>query len=173
MSRTIKPVLLAFVALFIVIGCDKQAYVDAIEGVESSDGYAIERAAVTNAWEEIVGPVSESCIDTIAAKRLYETDTIPLSCLMALADGHKSDGCTIVQYETDDRDNWDAIIVILNTAIGGKSYTAIHEYTHLLQYCLQHKSDLRHTDHLMWLTYGDDTVEAKARIIFSYPIYAE
>lgn len=115
--------------------------------------YGASMVAAIEAWEDVIGPVSDECHDRAVGARVIEADYFPDSCIP----GKPYVGC----YEpTDLIGIGDTIYIYYDRSNRKKALTGVHEYIHLLSRCEQGYLDALHLDEKLWEDYGDDTVEA-------------
>lgn len=161
--------------------------VSCVDPEDKSIDYEDARRAAVDAWEEVIGRVSDECYDRTIDAVVSETGRFPESCMPPLELG-KYVGC----YMPTEAFGFggDMIFIYADRAELKRKDTAVHEYIHLLSYCefrgdvlldldeltecfayyvaeepFPHKcseipGDYFHLDDRLWDDYGPDTVEA-------------
>lgn len=95
-----------------------------------SAGYENARRAAIDAWEEVIGPVSDKCYNRTKNAIVVESKYFPESCIP----GGKYIGCT---FPIKDVALGDDMIFLLETRTElQKLDTAVHEFIHLLDVCM-------------------------------------
>jgi len=125
--------------------------------VDKSVDYEDARRSTIEAWEEVIGRVSDECYDRSVDAMVMETGRFPESCIPPIEFG-KYVGCYM---PTDALGiGGDMIYIYEDRADTKKADTAVHEYIHLLATCELHDGDILHLDERLWDDFGADTVEA-------------
>lgn len=168
-----------YILLFIVLlGCTIP--------VDKSADYENARRATVDAWEEVIGPVSDECYSRSKNAIVTESGNFPEGCIPPKTFG-KYIGCYL---ETDKLGIGGDMIYILDSRTDlQKMDTAVHEFIHLLSNCEFGKGksidvvlltwcvanylgedvpdecanipgDYFHLDERLWDKYGTNTVEA-------------
>lgn len=146
--------------------------------------YENARRAAIDAWEELIGRVSDECYDRSTDAMIMESGKFPESCIPTIKG--KYIGCYLA---TDDYGiGGDMIYLLESRTTLQKLDTAVHEYIHLLsncesthvldllllsecladflddkepdEECVEIPGDYFHLDERLWDDYGSDTVEA-------------
>ena len=112
--------------------------------------YGQARLYTIRAWKEIVGSVSDVCRDYTKTIIVEEVKDIPNDSKGMTTVGRFIYDESRILIATDNRDGWD------------RMHSAIHEYIHVLDWCVNAKKDKDHVDPTLWEDYGENTVEAVA-----------
>ena len=148
-----------FIACLISLGAfGCVASADAGDGYGDVEEYENELEATVSAWEELIAVVPEYCRNRLGSITVYLVNEIPERCQVR---PEPLAGCNIINV--DDLGNWDSVIILRCYDSPVKmTKIAIHEYTHVLHWCMERKSDPQHTDRRLWDTYGKETIESRA-----------
>jgi len=162
----------------ILIGCTVPA--------DKSVDYDNARRAAIDAWEEVIGRVSDECYQRSSDATVMETGRFPESCMPPLELGQYI-GCYMPTDELGI--GGDMIYIYEGRTELQRMDTAVHEYSHLLHFCEYSQGkpidvglfmecaarliggeepgdvcwmpgDYFHVDEQVWDDYGPDTVEA-------------
>jgi len=147
---------------------------------DKSVDYDNARRAAIDAWEEVIGRVSDECYQRSSDALVMETGRFPESCMPPLELGQYI-GCYM---PTDALGiGGDMIYIYEGRTALQRLDTAVHEYAHLLHFCEYSQGkpidvgllmgcveepggacwmpgDYFHVDEQVWDDYGPDTVEA-------------
>jgi hypothetical protein len=124
-------------------------------GEDYSVDYENARRATIEAWEEVIGRVSDRCYDRSVDAMVTEAGYFPESCISPTGNYV---GCYMA---TEHLGIGGDMIYILETRTDKQKLdTAVHEYIHLLATCEFINPDPFHEDKRFWDDFGSDTVEA-------------
>lgn len=148
----------AFVIAFSVLS----SCTSSVDGSGFIADYDEARRATIEAWEDVVGPVSQWCVQRTEGAIVVEvgsTDDYPeKDCgLKNLADGYLVGECT---YAPKINSAPYIIYILSGRTELAKTDSAVHGWTHALSHCMYGDGDREHADILLWAEYGPNTVEA-------------
>ena len=121
--------------------------------VDDPADYEGARQATVEAWELVIGVVGTVCYQMTMDTIITEVDVLEIkdkSHVIGRTDIIRVDG-EIVQTQ---------ISILASRPESRKMDTAVHEYIHVLDACINGKDDVNHMKHKLWIDYGADTVEA-------------
>jgi hypothetical protein len=136
--------LMLYVLIMLLIGC-------AAEVTPSLDvEYERSRRATIEAWEKVIGRVSDECYDYTLAYFVEEVGYIENG------KNYKTVARTITNH-----DGIYMILLLDSESETDKADHLVHEYIHILSLCEMDNWDKLHLDARYWIEYGRNTVEAQ------------
>lgn len=105
------------------------------------------------AWEERYGRVPDDCAYLDREYPVHEVSAEDMPC--EDEPGTIITGCSVLG---------DAIYILETRLPSQKTDTAAHEWTHLLEACVNGDIDAAHLNPELWTIYGNDTVEFDAQV---------
>lgn len=165
---------LALLTIILIAGCTNVA-----------GKYEESRMSALDAWEEVIGPVSDECYDRAISAMVVESGRFPKSCMP----GDPYIGCYFPSGITPVGTSpiRDTVFVYKNLTEKQKARTVVHEFGHLLHFCekggwididliaecavelidsgepgddCRMPGDYFHLDETVWDDYGKNTVES-------------
>ena len=122
--------------------------------VEDPADYEAARRATIDAWEQVVGVVSDVCYQMTKDTTIEEVDEIEIKDMSHVI------GRTKIIRNEDNEVVQTQMIILESRLESRKMDTAVHEYIHILDVCINDNEDKYHMKSKLWIDYGPDTVEA-------------
>lgn len=117
------------------------------------------RRATLEAWEEVVGPVSNECYQQSLRVVVSEVDAMPPNCPDD-GPGTMVTGCHLFPKKGEVAEA--KILILTGRDEYDKVNTSIEEWIHMLSQCHIGDGNYEHNNVLYWDKYGPDTVQAIA-----------
>jgi hypothetical protein len=113
--------------------------------------YEDARIAALEAWEDVIGPISDECYAESYEYEIMEVPRVSKVCpSIVVAPGRRLVGC----LRRHTREMW----IDANIFDYRKAEVAVHEYIHYLARC-ELSVDSLHEDPRLWEEFGEDSVE--------------